>query len=351
LSRVVELGNAADYGLKVRFGHPNASGTALGTFLGRARNFTIRPDSPNVVRADIQLDTVAKDAPEGNLYDYVLRMATKNPDMFGTSIVFKPGEERDPAEISPEDIAFETLPVATILELMAVDIVDDPAANEGGLFSRFSAKQIAGRFTSFLDDNPQVWEVIDQHPEIIAPFIERYRAYKNTNNEVDTMPPESTPDTTEEENQTAPEASAPETPETPAPEASEPEAPETPAVPEASAPEDNPEEQPEAVAASNADRVAELGRIESELGAEALAEAVRENLTFEQASAKAFARLRAENEALRKANHAGEFDAGAEPLTGGENAEPVAPSKYAGKMGDAAARRAEYFEKKMTAGL
>jgi hypothetical protein len=364
LGRVVELGNAAKSGLKCRFGHPNASGTALGTFLGRAVNFCIREDSPDVVRCDIHLDqTVSENTPNGNLYDYVIRMATKNPDMFGTSIVFKPGDDRDPAEVSPEDIAFADMPIATIREFLAVDIVDDPAANDAGLFSRFSAAQIAGRFTSFLDDNPQIWAVVDDHPEIIAPFIERYRAYKETHNqkEVNKMPKESntpaaTPevDTPESGTPAAPEETTAATPEVDTPESVTPVATEeTPAA--------TPEETPaaaETIAASKGDtpettegnRIAELGRIGETYGAGVLAAAVKDKLSFEQAGALAFTEAKKENEALRKQIAETPGDDGADPVTGGDDATPVARSKYAGKLPDGVAARAEYFEKKMQAG-
>ena len=39
LDMVVDLGNKSNLGVKSRFGHPNMSGTALGTFLGRVSNF------------------------------------------------------------------------------------------------------------------------------------------------------------------------------------------------------------------------------------------------------------------------------------------------------------------------
>ena len=48
LDRIVELGNKSRIGIKSRFGHPNMSSTALGTFLGRVKNF--RRDG-DIVRA------------------------------------------------------------------------------------------------------------------------------------------------------------------------------------------------------------------------------------------------------------------------------------------------------------
>ena len=39
LDTVVSFGNESTFGVKSRFGHPNMSSTALGTFLGRFKNF------------------------------------------------------------------------------------------------------------------------------------------------------------------------------------------------------------------------------------------------------------------------------------------------------------------------
>jgi hypothetical protein len=70
----------------------------------------------------------------------------------------------------------------TIKELKASDIVDEPAANASGLFStKFNADKFAVRVTSFLDENPDVWKFIDEHPEKFTPFLEKYHAYKSKN--------------------------------------------------------------------------------------------------------------------------------------------------------------------------
>ncbi len=97
LSDVVQLAGERPAGIKARFGHPNICATALGTYLGRFKNFreTPSPLFPRGARgviADLHLDTSAKKSPKGNLYEYVLDMAENNPDMFGASIAFKKGE-------------------------------------------------------------------------------------------------------------------------------------------------------------------------------------------------------------------------------------------------------------------
>jgi len=171
VDETIKQGNQKNSGAKCRFGHPNMCSTALGTFLGRQKNFrreTIERDDGQKVaaaKADLFLSNEAKETPNGNLYDYVMGLAKNEPDMFGTSIVFTPGavyfrtkagkkvyrhergyidssgnvhdEEKDPVI---------DYPYVEMEKLHDVDCVDDPAANDG-LFSRFSQETIAGQVT------------------------------------------------------------------------------------------------------------------------------------------------------------------------------------------------------------
>jgi hypothetical protein len=204
VQRISELGSAKRAGLKARFGHPNMCSTALGTFIGRFKNFRQVEDQ---VKADLFLSNEAKSTPHGDLYSYVLGMATNEPDMFGISIVFTPGAtyrrdldtgekvvmseyETEPDRNLSEEIYVECA------ELHACDTVDDPAANEG-LFSRFSQETIAGQITEFLDLNPQVWSAIETNPSIIDAlarygdkvdeFVNRYRDFRQHENGDGTM--------------------------------------------------------------------------------------------------------------------------------------------------------------------
>ncbi len=204
VQRISELGSSKRSGLKARFGHPNMCSTALGTFIGRFKNFREVEDQ---VKADLFLSNEAKSTPHGDLYSYVLGMATNEPDMFGTSIVFTPGAmyrrdidtgekvvvseyENEQERNLSEEIYVECE------ELHACDTVDDPAANEG-LFSKFSQETVAGQITEFLDLNPQVWSAIEKNPSIVESlarygdkvdeFINRYRTFRDRNKEVDIM--------------------------------------------------------------------------------------------------------------------------------------------------------------------
>ena len=174
LGQIVEAGNQhANLGLKSRFGHPNMSSTALGTFLGRAKNFY---KDGEVARADLYLSKTAYTTPDGNLASYVLDLAEKDPEAFGTSVVMGEYdlEYRLETDGTPKkDQNGNNLPpLLRIQSLMAVDTVDDPAANNG-MFSRFfnSSVEISVKATEFIDkllDNPESLDYV-------VAFLERYR--------------------------------------------------------------------------------------------------------------------------------------------------------------------------------
>lgn len=173
LDQIVACGNKGSMGLKSRFGHPNMSSSALGTFLGRMKNFTREGD---IARADLYISKTAYDTPEGDLASYVLTLAEKDPDAFGTSVVLgdfeleykieKDGTPKKDAEGN------ELPPLLRVTTLLAVDVVDDPAANDG-MFSRFfnSSVELSAKATEFLDNllnNPDALEYV-------VAFLERFR--------------------------------------------------------------------------------------------------------------------------------------------------------------------------------
>jgi hypothetical protein len=251
IDSVVGFGNEKKQGLKARFGHPNMCSTALGTFLGRFKNF--RREGEQAL-ADLFLSNEAKDTPNGNLYDSVLGMAKNESDMFGTSIVFSPGRafrkdengnkwfqfcresyegvevwyENEDAEKREDEEGLSDELYIECAELHACDTVDEPAANEG-LFSKFAQESIAGQVTEFLDLNPQVWEALSANPDILKAlslhaakldeFIAKYQTYKSKEGAIHMSEETKNPAEGSEE----PAAIVPETPET-QPEAAEPEA-------------------------------------------------------------------------------------------------------------------------------
>lgn len=259
---VIRQGNELKTGVKARFGHPNMCSTALGTFIGRFKNFradtTTRNDGQTASRAvaDLFMSNSAKETPNGNLYDYVMQMAKSEADMFGTSIVFTPGREYrkvvatgEPAFIqyetdsygdvvnlsyvdkNGEEINEKTTPLSEEVyveceQLHACDTVDDPAANDG-LFSRFSKESMAGQVTEFLDLHPEVWQALSSSPDILkalslhhesmVEFVGRYREYRKRNQgeKMTTKPTAESADSVLEAVSAAPESPAvePSTPE------------------------------------------------------------------------------------------------------------------------------------------
>ena len=158
LSQIESLGNARDKGVKARFGHPNMCSSSFGTYIGRFRNFKVDEGS---VHADLHLDKICKESPSGNLYDYIIKMAKNNPDMFGASIAFVPGK--------PEATDAE-FPSTRIEELLATDLVDDPAATN----SLFAVDAFAFQATTFLDANPGIASLIASKPDTIIEFMLKY---------------------------------------------------------------------------------------------------------------------------------------------------------------------------------
>ena len=145
IAQVVEHGNAARNGVKSRFAHPGLSGDGLGKHLGRLRNFRQEGDK---ALADLHIADSAFKSPNGDLGTYIMDMAEDDPDMFGMSMVIKgekvwtlaDGSEVDWADDNGRErrrpeTATTKVPVVRVKQLMAVDAVDEPAANRDGLFA------------------------------------------------------------------------------------------------------------------------------------------------------------------------------------------------------------------------
>ncbi|MCH8968599.1 MAG: hypothetical protein IIA66_05720 [Planctomycetes bacterium] len=145
-------------GIKSRFTHPDLSGDGLGTLLGRAKNGRVVGDR---VIGDLHLAKSSRKTPSGDLGGHVMDLAEESPDMFGTSIVFRRDEDAEELFIerhqnrvgkfvSPDSTNAENFPHARLAELRAVDAVDEPAANPGGMFTTRSS-QITADADALLD--------------------------------------------------------------------------------------------------------------------------------------------------------------------------------------------------------
>lgn len=135
VENVVKLGNDKKLGVKVRFGHPTMSSESLGTFIGRAKNLRMERDAQGISlgRGDIQISETAAETPNGNLAGYITSLATKEPDVFGMSIVFTPGDlyKRDAGgeKIYEGQKSYQSIegePFIEIDALHAADMVDIP---------------------------------------------------------------------------------------------------------------------------------------------------------------------------------------------------------------------------------
>lgn len=143
----VELGNRQPKGAKAHYSHAGLSGDGIGSQLGRVKNFS-RVGDRSV--ADLHLSRAAHKTPDGDLASYVMDKAEEDPESFGMSIVFEHDNEAEAQFaqqhknnhgkfISPDDGNSKNHRHIRLAAMPAVDVVGDPAANPGGLFSKGNA--------------------------------------------------------------------------------------------------------------------------------------------------------------------------------------------------------------------
>ena len=205
-----------DVGLKVRYGHPAMCSDAIGTELGRAKNFRVvdfdrTVDGETVkaagVIADIAILASAHAAPQGDIARHVIETAKEDPGQFGQSIVFTYADWKVKdadgnnhfykTEVDEPMAAWEKEhPDATINEYCAkrneleqawwansadskvyavlgklhgTDFTDTPAATDG----IFSTHTLAEKAEQMLDDYPEVLAAIEKNPEKVVEFFTR----------------------------------------------------------------------------------------------------------------------------------------------------------------------------------
>lgn len=150
-ANALQLGNAAKQGVKSRLSHPNACNDTTGKHLGRAINFR---ESGDKLLADLKMAKAASKSPHGDLADYVMTLAEEDPAAFGMSMVieYQLETELDEKKQPKRDASGEPLePFAIITALKAVDVVGDPAANPGGMFSEGDDSDFAKDASALLD--------------------------------------------------------------------------------------------------------------------------------------------------------------------------------------------------------
>jgi hypothetical protein len=126
---------------------------------------------------------VAQNAPgKGDMYNYLLDMAEKEPDMFGMSVVtcgnwlYQYDDEGNMYSEEDEDWYDKytsTRPLYEMFEsFLAVDFVEEGALTPNGLFSaELNKDKFAVSASSFLDSNPNIDEFIKSNPLKIIEFM------------------------------------------------------------------------------------------------------------------------------------------------------------------------------------
>ena len=116
-------------GVKSRVGHPLFEDGILSR-IGRS-SVKMLDLKAGKVRGDLKLGDYSKSTPKGDLWTYVLGLTQEEGDDVGLSIIFEPA----PSEKTTTADGFSVV-AARVRNVLAVDLVDDPAANPDGLFSR-----------------------------------------------------------------------------------------------------------------------------------------------------------------------------------------------------------------------
>jgi hypothetical protein len=176
--------NEAAAGIKSRFTHPGMSGDGLARFLGRVSNAKLGA-AGDIVRGDLHFSETSHKTPDGDLAEYVMDLAEQDPAAFGASIVFQHDEDAEDAmqtatggksadKRNEGNLRHARLKAGT---LRAIDAVDEPAANPGGLFHAGDAvaSQAEGLVSYALglteDLGDEIFDAFDVDPDRLRRFV------------------------------------------------------------------------------------------------------------------------------------------------------------------------------------
>lgn len=180
----------AKIGLKCRFGHPAMSNDALGTEVGRFRNFRVVDDK---MVADLHIYQSANLSPtHPGAGDWILSMADEDPHAIMCSIVFVPGKyfqydadgnkiqvryyDKDGNWVSANP---KMKTYVEMKELWNTDLVDEGAATDKLFSALANPDKFAVIATEFLDQHPKIAEFLAQHPDKLQEFLNTYQGLKN----------------------------------------------------------------------------------------------------------------------------------------------------------------------------
>lgn len=190
LQQVADSINQPNKGVKSRFTHPSMSGDGLGRFVGRIMNARVEGDQ---VFADQHFSQAGHKTPDGDLAGYLMDLAEADPEAYGLSIVFSEDEmAADDFAMahapegrfqSPDALNDKNLPHTRLAKLHAIDAVDEPAANPGGLFHARNptlddAELLAEYALGLADERPDV-QSLDLDPDRVRGFVARFLASRN----------------------------------------------------------------------------------------------------------------------------------------------------------------------------
>lgn len=197
LDQLERFVNQRNVGTKMRFAHPNMSRDGMGRHLGRAANARRVSDPDGDYTAiDITLSDAAKRSPNGDLFNHVLDLAEQTPEDFGLSLA--PHIDREAmGKMTPDD---KGLVPIRLKGLSAIDVVDDPAATRGGMFSLDSDNlaDLPAQATELLDKF-----FADSSAEVIrarfGAFLETYLTHRGDDDmsTTETKPTETKPAATD----------------------------------------------------------------------------------------------------------------------------------------------------------
>ena len=178
VNQVVEFGQSgSDIGFKARFDHPDACFSSMGSQLGRLRNFKLKG---NKAVADLHVGKFTEHSPNGDIGQWLLSVASEDPDLIGFSIVFEAdesvtfeaGEDEDP------DQPQFRYPHARIKTFHGADVVDQGAAT-----SSLFEDGIMGR-PNYLAEQAEHWlnDKSDLVKTIFTPLVKEMVTELNSNN-------------------------------------------------------------------------------------------------------------------------------------------------------------------------
>lgn len=177
LQQAQELASRSSNGLKARYTHPNMSSDGMGSYLGRWKNLRVDGDK---LRGDLHIADAAFTSPQGDLATYVMDLAESDPEAFGVSLATQlNGADLQQWERNSSDDKPERWPMR-FEQIRAGDIVDDPAATRGGLFSmdadlRNLPAQATALLSTYFGDAPE-----SAVRARINAFLDRYFANQET---------------------------------------------------------------------------------------------------------------------------------------------------------------------------